>query len=194
MRAYSKNHRVRPPVDKSMIVFVARGLSEPDAHAEEKRLIAQYGRIDNGTGCLRNLTDGGEGQCGAICSPNTREKLSRKRHSQEFKDWLSSINLGKNHSDEAKAKMRGRKISEEAKSKISATRKMRGFGPSFGHPVSAETRAKLSAANTDRKRSEETIAQMRKRRNSDEVRARISATIKSMWESGRYDARQKAVA
>ena len=59
MRAYSKDHRVRPPVNLAMIVFVARGLSEDDANKMEMGLIARHGRIDKGTGCLRNLTDGG---------------------------------------------------------------------------------------------------------------------------------------
>jgi len=50
MRAFDKNHRCKPPSDRANIIFVAQNLSEPDAHAEEKHLIAIYGRIDIGTG------------------------------------------------------------------------------------------------------------------------------------------------
>lgn len=63
-RAFSKHNNVPLPSDQKNIVVVVSGLSEEAANAEEKRLIAFYGRIDRGLGCLRNRTDGGEGQCG----------------------------------------------------------------------------------------------------------------------------------
>lgn len=98
MRAYSKNRRVRPPEDKSRIVFVVRSLSEEDAHSEEKRLIAVYGRIDNGTGCLRNLTDGGEGQCGVRLSQKRRDEISRRMIGKKYA-------LGWRATEEQKAKL-----------------------------------------------------------------------------------------
>jgi hypothetical protein len=113
MRAYSKEHRVQPPVDQTMIVFAACDLSEPNAHAEEIRLIAFYGRIDNGTGCLRNLTDGGEGVTGRIQPEEERRRRSEwmKAHPNEGNEhplW---------HTPEARAKAaasnRGRKSSPE---------------------------------------------------------------------------------
>ena len=119
MRAYSKSHRVRPPVDRSMIVFVARDIYESIAHKEERRLIAFYGRIDNKTGCLRNLTDGGEGMSNP--SSSLREKLSR---AHKGIPWSAVRAKTRNHSAETIAKM-------------SESRK--------GHIVSEETRAKLAA-------------------------------------------------
>ena len=76
MRAYSKNHRVRPPKERARIVIVALHLSETSAHKEEMRLIAFYGRIDVGTGCLRNLTDGGEGRQGRVVTEDERKRWS----------------------------------------------------------------------------------------------------------------------
>jgi hypothetical protein len=48
--------------------------SEGDAFDAERFLISFYGRRDIGTGCLANLTDGGEGTSGIVNSEATREK------------------------------------------------------------------------------------------------------------------------
>ncbi len=71
-RAYDKQHAIRPPRDKSLIYIVERGLSEVGALALERRLIRWYGRKDQGTGVLWNMTDGGEGVCEP--SPDTIAK------------------------------------------------------------------------------------------------------------------------
>src|SRR5208337_226071 len=47
------------PKDRSRIL-VQHWTSEAEALEMEKVFIDMYGRKDNGTGCLRNLTDGGE--------------------------------------------------------------------------------------------------------------------------------------
>jgi len=68
-RAFTKgSHRVKCPKDSSQII-VQEWLSEEDAFDAEKFLIAYYGRLDLGTGCLRNLTDGGEGFAGLVFTP-----------------------------------------------------------------------------------------------------------------------------
>jgi hypothetical protein len=158
MRAYSKNHRVRPPVDKTMIVFVAQNLSEPAAHLEEIRLIAVYGRIDLGTGCLRNLTDGGEGASGL--SPAMRAKLSAAhkgipwtaarakfgKHSPDTLAKMSASHMGHSTSDETRAKLAaqaGWKHSEEARRKMSCAKVgyvpwnkgIRKIACRMGHPL-----------------------------------------------------------
>jgi hypothetical protein len=50
--------------------------SEEAAFAEEKRLIALFGRSDLGAGTLYNKTDGGEGIAGFHHSKETRAKIS----------------------------------------------------------------------------------------------------------------------
>jgi hypothetical protein len=75
-RAWSKNRRIPRPTDSSRIVIVKETLTETEAFSEEMRLITFYGRKDNGTGILRNLTDGGEGTSGYIPSTEHRAKQS----------------------------------------------------------------------------------------------------------------------
>ena len=60
----SKHQMIRQIKDNGLEVryaFIGLFSNEDDAHQEEKRLIAKYGRRDNGTGILTNLTNGGEG-------------------------------------------------------------------------------------------------------------------------------------
>jgi hypothetical protein len=97
MRAYSKEHRVRPPKDLSLVVFTMRDIPEEAAFAEEMRLIALHGRIDNSTGCLRNLTDGGEGQSGRVMPDAEKEALRQrmigKRYALGHKQDPESVRL-----------------------------------------------------------------------------------------------------
>lgn len=77
---HGRNPMWRAIVDKHSysVEIVADNLTEQEAFDEEIRLIALYGRRNNGTGTLANLTDGGEGVAGYICSDETREVLSKK--------------------------------------------------------------------------------------------------------------------
>lgn len=53
-------HRVKCKKDGSNVRFIKENLSEDDALMWEAFWIAEFGRIDLGTGCLHNRTDGGE--------------------------------------------------------------------------------------------------------------------------------------
>ena len=126
------NHGLKPPSDSKYII-ISYHLCEQAAFAEEKMLIRHYGRIDLGTGCLRNMTDGGEGITGLALSENTKAKISAA---------VSAANKARLHSEETRAKLcaaqKGRVFSEEHKARISAANK--------GHIHSPEARAKMSAA------------------------------------------------
>jgi hypothetical protein len=126
-----------PPMDRRKVL--ASGLTEPEAFEYEIALISLLGRKDQGTGCLRNLTDGGDGPSGAVRSPEFRARLSA---------------AGRNRSPEYLAKLsaaaKGRRLSAETRAKVSAANRNR----------SPETRAKLSAANKRRTFSPETLARL----------------------------------
>jgi len=128
-RATSKLRTIPKPSDPARIVYVQEGLTEEEAFSLEKYCIALYGRIDNGTGILRNLSDGGDGPSGAIHSEETKRKIAEagrgRKHSKESARKISEAQLGdKNHM--------------------------------WGKVVSDETRLKLSKANKGLKRSKET--------------------------------------
>ena len=75
-RAYQKTRAVPAPKTNDRIIFAHTNLSEDDAFKKEIELILQYGRKNNGTGILRNLTDGGEGTSGFKWTSENKIKLS----------------------------------------------------------------------------------------------------------------------
>jgi len=150
-RAWSKNHSINLPKDKSRIIILKSNLTEAEAFAEEKLWISFYGRINNGTGILRNLTDGGEGSSGHIHTPETIAKISGEnnhfygqKHNQESRAKMSKAQTGQKKSPETRAKMSaahtGVKLSPETRAKIGAAK--------TGKTPSPETRAKMSKAQT----------------------------------------------
>lgn len=98
-RAFSnKGHSVSPPRDSSRIVVFRRS-SEQDAFETEMELIRNWGRKDNGTGCLYNYTNGGEGMAGHFPSEETRKKLHRPK-TAEHRRKISAGHKGMQKSPE----------------------------------------------------------------------------------------------
>lgn len=116
------------------------GLTEVAAFELEKYFIKLHGRKDNGTGILRNRTDGGEGTSGCIYSEEVRLKISKaklgKPLSKEHRQKLSEVNRGK------PAPNRGVPLSEEARRKVSEARRKRIISKETGQRISESHRGK----------------------------------------------------
>jgi hypothetical protein len=145
-RIYRKTRRIKPPKDKSRIIFLKQNLTEEEAFKHEIYMIAVFGRIDLGTGILHNMTNGGEGGSGRVLSEETRRKLSDANRGKNHP------NYGKTTSLETKAKMSASKknMSDETRAKYSAANTGENH-PFYGKTHSPETRAKYSAARKGRK-------------------------------------------
>jgi hypothetical protein len=77
-RIHSTNRIYKPPKDKSRIIFLKQNLTEEEAFKHEIYMIAVLGRKDNGTGILRNRTDGGDGVSGWVPSEEFRKKAKER--------------------------------------------------------------------------------------------------------------------
>jgi len=137
-RAFYSNRRgAKVPKDQSYIAFIQEGLTESEALSLERYCIALYGRVDNGTGILRNLTDGGEGVSGFKFSEESRRRLSKShmghRHTEETRAKMSRSRSGAGNPNYGRKGMvsafKGRNHTEESKRKISESKKGRKQSP-----------------------------------------------------------------
>lgn len=182
-----------------VIAVVLTTENEDAAFAEERRLIAHYGRAN-----LTNVTDGGVGCEGRSHSEETRRKIAEANRghvtSRETKEKIAAARRGKplsaevraRHKDamnrpDVKEKLRthalGRRWSEDARARQSARLK--------GRTVSDEQRVKLSEArrtwhegHPDFKPTAATEAAAianRGRKDSPERRALLSEIRRAWW-------------
>ena len=104
-----------------------------EACKKEKEFIALYGRKDLKTGCLANMTDGGDGAINAIISKEHREKVAeanrRRIFTEEDRKNISIRHTGRIKSEESKKKLSySLKNSEKFKAAIKInSEKYRGF-------------------------------------------------------------------
>jgi hypothetical protein len=91
-------------------------ISWEEACEIEKWFISFYGRRDNNTGILCNMTDGGDGILGLVFTDEHRKKLSNSRKGRKFSDETKR-RIGE--------KSKGRTLSESARLKISMANKMK---------------------------------------------------------------------
>ena len=188
-RAWSKgNNEIQPPTDTSNVVIVAQNLTEAEAFELEKQLIANWGRIDLGTGVLRNQTDGGEGPSGVVRSAEWRERQSKDRKGKKLHFTAKTYSRKK---ELAKTKWQNPEYRSLMVSRLSDARKN----------ITPETREALSKTSKERWQDpeyREKMSNARKRMNenpeysqkmsqakkniSDETRKRMSEANKKKWQ------------
>ena len=181
-RIYSKSRRIKPPKDKSRIIYLKQNLTEEEAFRHEIYMIDVFGRKDLGTGILQNLTNGGDGSSGWVPSEETRKKMSGRIPSEETRAKMSEArkgeknhNYGKTHSVETRKKisesqigktlskehiekiiegLKGKTHSEETRKKMSEA--LIGNTRALGKTLSEEHRRKISEYHKNKYVSEET--------------------------------------
>lgn len=172
----SNHRRLHPPKDLSRIVLFSQD-SEAAAFESEQDLIALFGRKDLGTGCLRNLTDGGEGASGYKPTEEVRQRWSETRMGHP--GWNKGIPQ-----------------SEETKQKISVSNQ--------GHSVAPETREKISNSHIGLKHSAESKQKMSQQRKgcsspwkgktaSTETRKQQSDSAKNRWKNMSQETKQQFI-
>ena len=98
---------LKPPKDRSRIIFLKKNLTEEEAFKHEIYMISVFGRKDLGTGILHNRTDGGEG----ASNPSQETIEKRVSHfkgiprSERVRKKISASHKGKVMSEEARKKM-----------------------------------------------------------------------------------------
>lgn len=120
------------------IEIIFDGVDFETAKNKEKEFIKLYGRKDLGSGCLVNMTDGGDGTIGKVFSDEYRKKLSDSLRGRvvttEQRKKIADSHRGHRWTDEQKENLKkirsGRKLSEEHINKIS--KRMIDKNPSRG--------------------------------------------------------------
>lgn len=169
------------PKDRSRIK-VQYWIDEETAFAYERYLIDFYGRKDLGTGCLCNLSDGGDGLKNP--SAETRRKLTElhKNPSEETRRRMSAA-WTEERRTAVRARQCGTKLSLEHRRKLSESH--------LGKKLSAEQCAKIGLAHLGTKHKKYSLearlrvsASLLGRKLSDAHRKNIGEAVRRRWASG----------
>ena len=93
-----KNHKIKKMIREGCEIDIEfiKNLTEEESFSIERELIKKYGRRNNKTGILTNLTDGGEGVSGYIYSEGMKTQRSLRAKGK------NNPNYGRKHTEEAK--------------------------------------------------------------------------------------------
>tara|TARA_R110000868_G_scaffold299502_1_gene559819 strand:+ start:379 stop:1116 length:738 start_codon:yes stop_codon:yes gene_type:complete len=118
-RAYKRTKKcIKPPKDKSRIIFLKQNLTEEEAFKHEKYMIDVFGRKDLGTGILYNKSDGGDGVSGI--SEETKIKMS------DIKKGENNIFYGCNVEIVRLGRLKGTMKSKETRSREFVVKNLEG--------------------------------------------------------------------
>lgn len=154
-------------------------LSWDEAGEKEKEFIKLYGKRDDNTGTLVNITDGGGGILGIRHTEESKRKISessknriRKPVSIETKEKIRQTltgrvgaNKGFKHSEETKLKLRLFNLGK--------------IGPNKGKPMSEETKKKMIASKTGKPSS------LKGKKQTDETKKKVSEGLKRYFANKR---------
>jgi len=154
-------------------------LSWDEAGEKEKEFIKLYGKRDDNTGTLVNITDGGGGILGVRHNEESKRKISessknriRKPVSIETKEKIRQTltgrvgsNKGFKHSEETKLKLRLFNIGK--------------IGPNKGKPMSDEAKKKMIASKTGKPSS------LKGKKQTDETKMKVSEGLKRYFANKR---------
>jgi hypothetical protein len=124
-------------------IKIAEHLTEQEAWNLETVLIKKYGKLTEGTGCLCNIADGGEGASGTIHSDDTKAKWSSAKKGKTWEE-IYGVEQALQMKEQRKNVVRP-PHSEETKKKLSEAKKGEK-NPMFGKQHSEDTKKKLSQA------------------------------------------------
>lgn len=177
--------KIRREGEEPLVLRVMECLTEGEAFELEMSLIKLHGRINNGTGILSNMTDGGEGTSGRIVSIETRSAMSsttknNKSYEILLQDDTISRRLSALRSPIVRKKIgdaqRGRKQSQSTKDKRASSLRIAYENPDLKKRISDS----VSASFTENRRIA-ISAQMSLRWQGEEYREAMSKMQKELW-------------
>lgn len=129
-RAWAKERSTPQPKDENNIVIMECNLTEIGALALERRYIRWYGRKDNGTGILRNKTDGGDG----VPGPRSEETKQKMRKPKTNTEGMKGLRKSEEHK---------RKIGLASKGRIPWNKGKKGVQVAWNKGLTKETDERL---------------------------------------------------
>jgi len=150
-----------PPKDRSRIIKLKQNLTEEEAFKHEVYMIAVFGKKCDGTGILMNIADGGS-------APPKMYGNDSPTKRQEVKAKISAAN---------KISLKGNKIPEETRQKISNTHRERL--KNNPRPISYYTENLKKMAERNRTDKE------KHKKHSEMMKGRISPNRKSVLYDGK---------